>query len=209
MKIYAYLSSAVLLACITWLVPPGVLADELILQGQLQTQTYSTSGTIRTQGTCDVPSGTQVRFEASALVLGPGFRVQSGGTLALSIMDPDGLPNDCELQYFGNYDQGPDDDPDGDQLTNLQECQLGTDPTANNPDNDGDGLLDWWEVQYAGTNLGLLNGRNADADGDGVSNWIEYKLGTNPLGNDLPGPGIYYEYDELGRIKKIQRLPSR
>ena len=209
MKTYVCRLLYVFLACLTCLVPQSVSADELVLQGQLQTMTYQSNGTIRTQGDCDIPTGAQVRFEATSSILGPGFRVQTGGTLSISSLDPDGLPNDCELQYFGNYEQGPDDDPDNDQLTNLQECQLGTDPTVNNPDNDGDGLADWWEVQYAGADLSHLEGRNGDADGDGISNWVEFRLGSNPTAGDLPGPGIHYEYDELGRMLKIQRLPAQ
>ena len=36
--------------------------------------------------------------------------------------------------------------PDEDGLTNIDECEYGTDP--NNPDTDGDGMTDGWEVQY-------------------------------------------------------------
>ena len=62
--------------------------------------------------------------------------------------DEDGLPDCWELEHFGNLDQGPDDDPDGDGLTNLEERQYGTDP--NNWDTDGDGVSDGYEVN-AGT----------------------------------------------------------
>ena len=46
-----------------------------------------------------------------------------------------------------------------------------------------------------------------DGDGDGVSNYIEGILGTdfnNP--DEYPAPGAYYEYDELGRIKRVIRI---
>ncbi len=39
--------------------------------------------------------------------------------------DGDGLPDKWELTHFGNLDQGPDDDPDGDGLTNIEELQRG------------------------------------------------------------------------------------
>jgi hypothetical protein len=43
--------------------------------------------------------------------------------------DGDGLPDNWELQYFGNLAQGAGGDPDGDGVTNLQEYQQGRNPT--------------------------------------------------------------------------------
>ena len=57
--------------------------------------------------------------------------------------DGDGLLDAWEIQHFGNRDQGADDDPDHDGLTNEEEQALGTDP--NNPDSDGDGITDGGE----------------------------------------------------------------
>ncbi|MGQ9570899.1 MAG: metallophosphoesterase, partial [Thermodesulfovibrionales bacterium] len=64
-------------------------------------------------------------------------------------MDLDRLPDDWESQYFGNLNQGPSDDYDGDGLTNLEEYNYGTDPTK--WDTDGDGYFDKEEID-AGTN---------------------------------------------------------
>lgn len=44
--------------------------------------------------------------------------------------DSDGLPDDWEMRYFGNLDQGPDDDPDHDGKTNMEELLDGTDPAV-------------------------------------------------------------------------------
>ena len=60
-------------------------------------------------------------------------------------LDGDGLPDNWEMLYFGNLDQGADDDYDLDDLTNLQEYELGTNPTNSNTD--GDGVDDGDEVQ--------------------------------------------------------------
>src|ERR1039457_1909317 len=68
----------------------------------------------------------------------------------------------------------PFEDPDRDGLTNLQEYQLGTDPTK--ADTDGDGLSDGDEVNKYHTNPLL-----ADTDGDGIPDGIEVQTGTNPL----------------------------
>lgn len=46
----------------------------------------------------------------------------------LSDTDDDRLPDDWEYEHFGRPEARPDDDPDGDGLTNLQEYQAGTDP---------------------------------------------------------------------------------
>jgi len=42
--------------------------------------------------------------------------------------DEDGLPDDWEMQYFGNLLAGPHDDPDGDGQDNFTEFAFGTDP---------------------------------------------------------------------------------
>jgi len=55
--------------------------------------------------------------------------------------DGDDLPDTWETLYFGSTeDCQPGDDPDGDGLTNQEECAAMTDPTK--ADTDGDGLLD-------------------------------------------------------------------
>ena len=61
--------------------------------------------------------------------------------------DGDGLPNSWERAH--GLDPWHDDttnDPDGDLLTNLEEWQIGCNPT--NRDTDGDSLMDGWEVRY-------------------------------------------------------------
>lgn len=68
--------------------------------------------------------------------------------------DSDGLPDWWELEKFGNLDQDPGGDADNDGLTNLQECQLGTNPTS------------------------------ADTDNDGMTDGAEFTSGSNPLQTD-------------------------
>ena len=43
--------------------------------------------------------------------------------------DADGLPDDWELRHFGNLAQGPNDDPDHDGASNLQELAAHTNPS--------------------------------------------------------------------------------
>ena len=77
-------------------------------------------------------------------------------------------------------------DWDGDGLTNKEEQDAGT--NMNNPDSDGDGLPDGWEVRNG---LNPTNGgdANADPDGDGLTNSQEYARGTNPNSADTDGDG--------------------
>ncbi len=61
--------------------------------------------------------------------------------------DGDGLPDDWEIESFGDIDQyGGIDDPDEDQLSNLGEWRQMTDP--NESDTDGDGAVDGREVAF-------------------------------------------------------------
>jgi hypothetical protein len=59
-------------------------------------------------------------------------------------IDGDSLSDAWELLYFGTLSFGPDDDTDGDGLSNLAEFQLGTNPSE--ADTDGDGMADGDEV---------------------------------------------------------------
>ncbi|MBI4698068.1 MAG: hypothetical protein HY758_03955 [Nitrospirae bacterium] len=58
--------------------------------------------------------------------------------------DSDGMLDSWEIQYFGNLSQGPNDDYDGDGLTNLQEYLKGTNPSMK--DSDGDGAMDGIDI---------------------------------------------------------------
>jgi YVTN family beta-propeller protein len=87
--------------------------------------------------------------------------------------DEDGLPDVWETAYFGDLDQGPDGDYDGDGLTNLEEYETGTDPTKT--DTDSDGLSDAWEIQNG------TNPTNSDTDSDGMPDGWEVQHGLDPL----------------------------
>jgi photosystem II stability/assembly factor-like uncharacterized protein len=104
--------------------------------------------------------------------------------------DADGMLDSWEMQHFGNLSQGQNGDYDSDGLTNLQEFQLGTNPTLK--DTDGDGMPDGWEVQY---NLNPLDKTDANKDydgveGDGLTNLQEYQRGTNPRNWDTDSDGM-------------------
>ena len=88
-----------------------------------------------------------------------------------------------------------------------------TDPQGDDDliDSEPDGLPDKWQTiylpEYTSGNCTTCAAQD-DYDGDDISNLVEYRLGTDPSVPNSKGPGIYYEYDALGRIIKILRIPS-
>lgn len=59
-------------------------------------------------------------------------------------------------------------------------------PVFAEEDTEGDGLPDWWEIQYFGD---LSQDGEGDFDGDDFTNLEEYEGGTDPTDpNDKPRP---------------------
>lgn len=86
-------------------------------------------------------------------------------------------------------------DEDEDGLSLQQEEELGLDPK--NPDSDGDGLPDGYELFITNTNPastdtndnGFLDSQE-DPDNDGLTNLEEFELGTDPLVGDSDKDGL-------------------
>jgi len=118
------------------------------------------------------------------------------GSLALAGSDSDG----DDLTNWQEFQHGTDPhraDTDGDGLTDAQEIALGTNPL--NADSDGDGLSDGAEVNGAIPSNPLL----ADSDGDGVNDKVEVARGTDPTYNPTTAPGY------IGVVPYFQSTPSR
>ncbi|HVJ45365.1 MAG TPA: DUF1800 family protein [Luteolibacter sp.] len=137
----------------------------------------------------------------------------------LADADGDGLPQWFEETY-GLSDADPSDaanDSDGDGLSNLQEFQKGTNPTAPDTDNDGSG-----DAQEISTDPliadsdddGLPDGEEttsnptlADSDADGFPDNIEIESGTDPMSAsskpfDFPGAvGFQFVSEGLSSAK--------
>jgi len=111
--------------------------------------------------------------------------------------DEDGMPDNYEILYDSHDPNDPTDaqeDPDNDNLVNLDERAIGTHPE--NPDTDGDSLLDGDEINRYYTNP-LQPDANFDMDGDGLTNVEEVDIyGTNPGDPDSDHDG-YTDKEEI------------
>jgi hypothetical protein len=200
-------------------------------------------------GTTKIGEVTTSPFQLPAVVLAPGSHtITAHATDALGMVgvsdpiyldvqadaDHDGLPDWWENDFFGNLDQGPGDDPDGDGSTNMEEFlngdwptyfddwdedglgdgqeihQYHTDPRV--ADTDGDGMPDGYEVAH-GLNP-LQDDRSGDPDGDGLTNGEEYGFGTDPRKFSTVDDGISdgwkvsYGFDPLDPALANQTLPA-
>ena len=103
-----------------------------------------------------------------------------GTALDVSDSDNDGLTDFQELYYFGyevlaedsdnNGVCDCDEDADNDELSNLKEFEIGTDPLDNDSDNDK--LLDGEELQLGTSPI------MEDTDNDSINDYDEFKLTT-------------------------------
>ncbi|MBN1389264.1 MAG: hypothetical protein JXA22_01335 [Candidatus Thermoplasmatota archaeon] len=111
--------------------------------------------------------------------------------------------DDNDTRPFPDKDMGMNGDPDGDGLTNFEEyCALqvlGSYLDPRNPDTDGDGMWDGWEMHYGipinDTGKWTINASNPsdsdlDPDLDGLTNFKEFIIGTDPNLLDSDGDGL-------------------
>ena len=114
---------------------------------------------------------------------------------SLSDTDNDGMPDGWELNNNLNpFINDSANDPDGDNLTNLQEYQNDTDP--NDSDSDNDGLTDGQEV-----NIYSTDPNDSDSDNDGMPDGWEVNNSLNPLLNDSSGDP---DSDYLANLQEYQ-----
>jgi hypothetical protein len=130
----------------------------------------------------------EARIYNAALTADRIKQVFDAGAIVGADRDNDGLPDAWEQQHFANLDETPEGDPDGDQLTNIDELARNTLP--NKADSDDDAYSDLVE-----TNTGIFvsvtdtgtDPNNADTDGDGLSDGLEQNTGVFPPALDGDG----------------------
>lgn len=129
-------------------------------------------------------------------------------TVAPGDDDDDGLPNSYEIANDldpddATGDNGAEGDPDNDGVNNIDEYENKTNPQ--NPDTDGDGLVDGVENgsgDYDGPEATGTDPLNADTDGDNLADGVENPTlaydpenpedqpGTDPNLSDTDGDGF-------------------
>ncbi|NLF99772.1 MAG: hypothetical protein GX565_06430, partial [Lentisphaerae bacterium] len=96
--------------------------------------------------------------------------------------------NAVRLTDFGFFRLADAADTDGDGLTDAGERWVhGTSPA--DPDSDGDGMPDGWEVDNLFDPLGPADA-DGDPDNDGLPNVAEFRAGTDPHNPDTDGDGL-------------------
>ena len=108
------------------------------------------------------------------------------GSAGDASQDPDG-DNLTNLDEFKDRTNPKKADSDGDGLRDNVEASLGTDPLS--ADSDGDGINDRRETDNGLDPLDFSDA-GKDYDGDGLTNLEEVELGTNILAADTDGDGV-------------------
>jgi len=117
---------------------------------------------------------------ASAILAIPGIAMEAAMIIMLTDLDGDGLPGVVELR-IGTSDGSTDTDGDGmgdpDEIAEAGGYYGGSRrPDPNNPDSDGDGLLDGAEAQRFQTDYCV-----PDTDCDNLSDGVEVAAANDPF----------------------------
>ncbi len=148
-----------------------------------------------TTGTVNAPVANTYYWRVDTYLDGADRKPLMGDLFSFIVddTDGDGMPDWWEIKYFGGpTTANPDDDPDGDGLTNLQEYQMGLNPI--DPDTDGDGLLDGGNIVVTSADARYTDfvaaGIYFTDDGPERTFYGEAHFGTDPLDIDTDNDGL-------------------
>jgi len=186
---------------------------------QLTTEAYIAYGAIDTDGDGLSDLEEAIYGTDPALSDTDGDTISDGNEILIygtnplaSDTDSDGMPDDYEILVNLNPTNSSDAaiDADEDELSNLEEYQIGTNPHLDDTDgdllldgeevndyltdplkidSDGDTLSDGYEVMW-GLNPLVIDDVNLDLDGDGLTTDFESRIWTDPTNPDTDGDGF-------------------
>lgn len=174
----------------------GTLLNEFTLKTHL-TEDGAALGLLAYSGDSSFQAGSRIELFSVALEVAPDAPegVQPVQLIAAGsdLSDEDGGRQIAVSLRTGLLVVGDDVllDPDSDGLTTAEELVAGTDP--NNPDTDGDGMPDGYEVTHG--LAPLVDDSQLDLDGDGLTNIEELMAGTEPNNPDTDGDGMPDGYE--------------
>jgi hypothetical protein len=120
--------------------------------------------------------------------------------------DRDGLPDKWEMKYFKNLDQGPNDDPDGDGYTNMDEYLGGSDPT------DAQSVPQLFVIAEIGQKpvdilfKGFIVHEGGDKEIPNPAYWaVEINWGRGSQTKIIPYQGYFHGY-KLAKLHKIVEM---
>ncbi len=192
------------------ILPPKIVFNESIKKGSGNIRIFDADGsTLYSQ--ISVQDEARVSISGSTMTITPdiGFGIGDSYYVELDAGAVTDLAGNPFAGFAGSSTWSfavgplsyPNDDTDGDGLTNAVESTLGTDPLV--PDTDGDGLSDGQEVSLA------TNPVAADSDGDSFNDFIEVQAGSNPLvatsvPQDVDGDGLAdaWELTHFGNLSR-------
>jgi hypothetical protein len=121
--------------------------------------------------------------------------------------DRDGLPDDWELKYFKNLDQGPKDDPDGDGYNNKEEYEAGTDPTDPKSIPQPFSIAEISKEPVDILFKGYIVHEGGDSEKPDTINWaIEINWGRNTQTKIIQYGGYFHGYKLYPVKKEVERV---
>ncbi len=182
-------------------------SNQAVLYSRFGDVTITADNSLNLNGLIYAPFGTVTlsaqNVSVNGIILAENVVIQSGNiNLNNNNYFAHFVGNTSENYDFSDIPEKYKGDSDGDELPDIYEKVIGTDPL--NSDTDSDGLPDGYELMKLGTDPLLVDtdenevsDADEDFDEDGLNNLGEYQHETDPYDTDSDTDG-YTDGDEIG-----------